>query len=477
MNVVNAGRKLAVTATVGLMAVAATVAPIDKGVHAAPAASVAQTRTSASHAQAWAQFLKGLKGKYSGKTLHIIMIADPFVPAFQKTGAAFQSLTGAKISIDQYAYNNTYDKEVLAGNQHSGTYDITVFDLPWMQKFVPYVDALDPYIAKTDPNLLQYNDFFQVMRQGSTWQGHVVGFPFAPYFVLQHYNTKDYQTLGLKPAKTIDEWVHNAQVANKNSKLPSVYGTAMNNQAGSAVGQAFFEYIYSFPGGKPFMSEYPGSKSPYSDMTPMFASKQGIAVVNMFKKLINYQPPGALNIAWTNRQSYFNTGRVAAVNQWDVTTPSASDPSQSTVANSYATAPFPSNGKLTTQVGGWTMGINKYGTQKGLAWDFIKWFTSPESSVQFAQVGGFPARTSALSNPTLTKQYPWYSTLRTVVPTAFADCRPRIAESFDIINTLGTYMSKAISGSESPEQAMKQADHDIGTLLKNDHYTVRSLND
>ena len=477
MKVVNLSRTLIASTAVCTAVAVAAVVPLNTRAHAAPTQGVAHTRASTSHAQAWAQFTKELKGKYNGKSMRIIMINDPFVPAFQKMIGNFESVSGAKVSIDQYAYNPTYDKEVLAGTQHSSTYDITVFDLPWMQKFVPYVDPLNSYIAKTDPNLLQYNDFFRVMRQGSTWNGQVVGFPFAPYFVLQHYNTKVYSALGLKPAKTLTQFVANAKAANKSAKFPSVYGTAMNNQAGSAVGQAFFEYIYSFAGGKPFKSEYPGSTSPYANMTPMFASSQGLAVVNFLKSLLPYEPTGALNIDWTQRQSDFNTGRVADVNQWDVTTPSASDPSQSTVANSYATAAFPTNGLLTTQVGGWTMGINKYGTQKSMAWDFIKWFTSPESSVTFAQDGGFPARTSALADATLVKQYPWYNTLRDVVPTAFADCRPRISDSFTIINTLGTYISKALAGSLSAKQAMLDADHDIGTLLKSHGYKVDSLTD
>jgi multiple sugar transport system substrate-binding protein len=77
----------------------------------------------------------------------------------------------------------------------------------------------------------------------------------------------------------------------------------------------------------------------------------------------------------------------------------------------------------------------------------------------------------------LTKKYAWYSTLRDVVPTAFADCRPRITQSFDIISTLGTYISKALAGSMSVRQAMLAADHDIGTMLKKAGYKVRSLND
>ena len=209
----------------------------------------------------------------------------------------------------------------------------------------------------------------------------------------------------------------------------------------------------------------------------MFASKQGIAVVDFFKKLIPSQPPGALNSAWQQRQTAFATGHVAAVNEWDVTTPSLSDPQQSTVVSDFATADFPTNTKLVTQVGGWTMGINKYGTQKNIGWDFIKWFTSSETALAFSKAGGFPPRTSLLSNADLEKQYPWYASLKSSVPTAFADCRPRISQSFDIINTLGTYIGKALAGSMSSKEAMLGADREIGAMLKKAGYRVDSMTD
>ena len=85
---------------------------------------------------------------------------------------------------------------------------------------------------------------------------------------------------------------------------------------------------------------------------------------------------------------------------------------------------------------------------------------------------GFPARESTLANADLNAQYPWYSTLKEVIPTAFADCRPRNNESFNIINTLGTYISKATSGEMTTEEAMKAADLEIGTMLKTAGYNV-----
>lgn len=426
------------------------------------------------HARVWSSFVASLKGKYAGKSLSMIMINDPFVGALSKTADQFAALTGARIKIDQYGYGETYQKEVLNGSQKSSTYDLVVFDVPWMGNFVPFVDALDPYIARTDPALLNYSDFFGVMRQAATWKGKIIGFPFAPYFILQNYNKTIYNKLGLKPARTIDQWVANAAKANKSAAAPGVYGVAMNNQSGDAVGQAYFEYIYNY-GGKPFASEYPGSPDSYADMTPLFTSPQSLAVVNLFKKMIAYQAPGALNMEWGKRHAVFATGKVAAINEWDVATPSLVDPTQSTVTNDYALAVPPTNGKLVESVGGWTMGINKYTSQKSMAWDFIKWFTSPETSVQFSLAGGFPPRTSSLSNPQLLAKYPWYTTLSQVVPMAYADFRPRIPESEFIISTLGTYIARALAGSLSVKDAMSQANKAIGSKLKAAGYKVTSM--
>ena len=152
----------------------------------------------ADHAALWQQFSSQLKGKYAGKQVRLIMINDPFLPAFNKMTEAFSTLTGAKVSVDTFGYDATYQKEVLAYGQNDKTYDIIVFDVPWTQKFVPCTDPLNAYVKKTDAALLQYDDFFPVMREASQWNDQIVGFPFAPYFVLQSYNAKYYKALGLK---------------------------------------------------------------------------------------------------------------------------------------------------------------------------------------------------------------------------------------------------------------------------------------
>ena len=448
----------------------ATTAPAS----AAPASAGPASAAPASAAPGgFDAFAAGLKDKYAGAELRLITIDDPFIPAMQAEAQKWTELTGGKVTIDKFGYDAVYQKEQLACQQNSAAYDVIVLDVPWTQAFVNCVDHLNPYIDKSDPAVIGYDDYFAVMKQAVEWDGEVIGLPFAPYFVLQHYNTDIFTTLGLKPATNYTEMLDNAKASNNSSQFPAVNGTILNNNAGSAIGQAFFEYIYNMEGGKPFNSMYPGTTDAYADMTPLFSSPQGIKVVDFFKSMLPYEPKGALNMAWAERQTYFNTGKIAFNSQWDVTTPSASDPTQSTIVGKVGTAAFPhDSAQLVTQVGGWSMGLNKAGTQKDMAWDFTQWFTAAQTNVDFAKAGGFPSRESTLANADLNTQYPWYATLKEVIPTAFADCRPRNNESFEIINTLGTWISKAMTGEMSTADAMKAADDQIGKLLKDKGYTV-----
>ena len=340
----------------------------------------------------WEAFEASLADKYAGQTLRVITINDPFQPAMEEVNKLFTELTGAEVVVDGFGYDAVYEKEQLACQQQSDTYDVIVLDVPWTQAFENCTEHLNARVEAGDPEVVAYEDYFGVMREGVEWNDQIIGLPFAPYFVLQHYNTEYFDMLGLEPATNYDEMLANAAAANLSEALPDVNGTILNNQAGSAVGQAFFEYIYNIEGGKPFESMYPGTPDAYADMTPLFASPQGIEVVEFFKAMLPYQPDGALNMAWSERQNFFNTGLIAFNSQWNVTTPSADDPETSAIVGNVGTAPFPhDSADLVTQVGGWSMGINKFAVDPDFAWDYMQWFTSPADQRRIRQARRVPS--------------------------------------------------------------------------------------
>lgn len=414
-------------------------------------------------------------GDFEGKTLQVIMIADPWVPAFQKINPEFEELTGAKVIVDSYGYDATHQKEVLEGSQQSGAFDVVVLDSPWVGEFweAGYVEDLKPYIEKSDPQEVQYDDFVEVFREISDWKGHIVGMPFGAYFVTLYHRSDLFEKEGLQPPTTFAEWKEIAAKFTNNPDYPGMFGTALNNQQGSPVGQAWFEYIWNV-GGKPFKSSYPGSPDPYADMTPMFDSPESIEVVNLFKEMLQYEPPGSLSMAWDDRTQAFASGRVAMVSAWSVRTPTFLDPNRSMITDKFVPAVIPAKEGIepVPPVGGWVMGISSYSEQKDLAWEYVKWFTSPEIHKKFVDAGGPPSRYSAFQDPELLAKYPWFPIIEKSAGMAYADCRPRVPESFEIISTVGIYVSRALSGELSAEEAMQKANEEIKTLLKKSGYNM-----
>jgi multiple sugar transport system substrate-binding protein len=67
---------------------------------------------------------------------------------------------------------------------------------------------------------------------------------------------------------------------------------------------------------------------------------------------------------------------------------------------------------------------------------------------------------------------PWVKTVFESQSKTFADCRPRIPESFQIIDTIGLRISEALQGKASIEAAMNQANDEITALLKSKGYKI-----
>jgi multiple sugar transport system substrate-binding protein len=397
---------------------------------------------------------------------------DPWVGAFEVVDREFERLTGARVVVEPFDYDRTHEREVRVGASGSDYYDVVVVDSPWVGEFAEagYLVDVGPRIAR-DAGVVELDDFVPAFLELARWDGKIVGVPFGAYIGMLHYRTDLLRREGLEVPRTIEGLELAARIMTRVG-APAVYGLSMNNQRGTPVGQAYFEYVYNF-GGRPFRSLYPGSKSPYADMTPLFTSPQSLAVVRFFKDLLEVQPPGARNFAWQDGRDAFLSGRVAMINAWSAQTARFAAPG-SVTAGRFATTSFPARRGVrpVPPLGGWVMSIARGSRQKDLAWDYIKWFTSPEVHKRFVLLGGPPSRLSTLRDPEVRSLLPWVKTLEEEERLAFADCRPRIPESFQITATVGLYVAKALHDQMTVEEAMRQAEVEVTRLLKARGYPV-----
>ena len=415
-------------------------------------------------------------GKHEGTTLRILMIQDPWISALPVLNPAFEKITGAKVVFDAFGYDQTHEKQVLEGTSQSSQYDIIVLDSPWVGEFYSgdFVENLTPYIEKTKPEVIEWDDFVPAFQEVAKWEDQIIGVPFGAYFMMMHYRKDLFEKAGLKPPVTIDDYKAAAKHFTNNPDFPGVYGTALNNARGAPIGQSFFEWIYNF-GGRPFANMTPGHEDVYGDMTPKFNAPEATEVFQFFKDMLAYQPPGAESIAWEERAATFTTGKTAMITAWSARTPGFFDPTKSQIADKIGTTVFPHKEGIdgTPPLGGWVMGINKHSNQKDLAWDYIKWFTSKDVHRQFVLLGGPPSRMSSINDPEILEKQPWVATIGETVKHVFADCRPRIPESFEIIDTVGFQFSRAIQNQASVAEALGTLQTTLADLMVKGGYTVQ----
>jgi len=151
-------------------------------------------------------------------------------------------------------------------------------------------------------------------------------------------------------------------------------------------------------------------------------------------------------------------GSAASSINWPNWVATFEDPTQSRMVGkiSYTGIPAGTN-PGSSEIGHWTMGIMTAAKNKQEAFDFMLWATSPEQIKISAERGNPPVRTSTFTDPELTKQdkFRHYPVLMKAIQASTP--RPRHPKWPEIENAFGIELSKAVAGTESPEDALKNA--------------------
>lgn len=433
---------------------------------AAGLAAIASVAFADSHVIDWSKEL----GDHSGKELRIQLINDPFTNAVGTIMGEFTDLTGAQLAKDDLGYTGLYEKQVLNCSQGDDTYDILFIDGIWVGEFAESgcVEPVEDRIAATDEKVIAWDDYMESFAGQASWDGKRQCLPIAGYWHMLHYRKDLFEKAGLEPPKTFEEMLAAAKLFKDNPDFPDLEGgMAMNFQRGSAAGQQYFEWIYS-AGGSPWKTNFIGSDDVYGDLTPTLNSAEGVKMVDFFNEIAKYGPPGVENFAWDERANAFTQGKVAIINSWSVRTPLFTDPEISKVTDKFGVAMFPhAEGKTSVPpVGGWILCVNAHSKNKDAAWDFIKWFASPEVHKKFVLAGGPPSRHSAFQDEQINKEQFWTPVLYESARAAWPDGRPRYPGTFQVIDAIGLEVNRAIVGEVSSQEALDKANENVTRILK-----------
>lgn len=216
-----------------------------------------------------------------------------------------------------------------------------------------------------------YDDIFDVIRQGLSYQGRMYAAPFYGESSFTYYRRDLFQKAGLEMPRQPTYFQIRDFAQKLNAPQHSVYGICLRGEPGWGQNTAYLSTLVNTFGGRWLDL----------DWKPQLTSPQWEEAISFYVDLLSkYGPPGAITDGYNENRAFFANGNCA---MWVDATAAAGyflDPSQSRVATvtGFAKAPIAKVSNGSAWVWAWGLAIPASSQRVTLAKQFIKWATSRE---------------------------------------------------------------------------------------------------
>lgn len=323
-------------------------------------------------------------------------------------------------------------------------------------------DAIVPFddLIKTAEDRAWLKSFFPAFMENSQTGGKTWGIPFQRSTVVLYYNKEAFKEAGLDPNRPPGTWQEMADYAQKLTKRDA---SGNVTQWGVQIPSSGFPY-WLFQGlaienGVNLMNEA-GTQVYYDKPEVIGALQYWVDLVNKYK----VHPPGI--VEWGTTPKDFFERKVAMM--W--TTTGNLTNVKNNAKFDFGVAMLPAGKQRGSPTGGGNFYIFKKSTpaQREAAFKFVKWATTPERAAKWGIDTGYVAvRADAWDTPTM-KQYvagfPPAAVARDQLPYAKAELSTH--DNQRVTKALNDGLQAALTGTKSPEQAMKDAQREADRLLR-----------
>ena len=329
-------------------------------------------------------------------------------------------------------------------NAKSDAYSVLVVDNVWTAEF-----AANRYIVELPQDQFAMSEFLPPVIDSAQYKGKLYAVPSTSDGGMLYYRTDLLQAAGIaEPPKTWPEMIDDCKKiqATPQGAGANCYAGQFQKYEGLTVNAA--EAINSAGGVITDKDGKPNVNTP--------EAKQGLDfLVNGFKE--GYIPKEALTYKEEEGRRAFQEGKLIFHRQWpyQYSKASATDGS-SQVAGKFAVAPLPGlNGPGVSSLGGHALGISSFAKNKKTALDFVKFYTSKESSQKYLELASqAPVYTSIYDDPALQKKFPYLATLKASI--LGAQARPKVVRYGDATLAIQDAAYGAMQGKLTVDQAVQQ---------------------
>lgn len=385
----------------------------------------------------------------------------------QELAPAWEKATGNKINwvvLEENVLRQRTTTDIATGG---GSFDIMfigAYETPiWGAK-----GWLEPLNDFADDASYDYEDVFQLVRNGLSADGNLYAVPLYSETSFTFYRTDLLEKAGLsKPTEQVTYTEFREMVAKMHDPENGIYGTCQRGKAGWGENMAFVGPLGNAFGARWFDENW----------NPQLDSAEWNAALTYYVDLMTkYGPPGATANGHNENRALFKDGKCAT---WVDATSAAGDvynPATSNVAavTDFFQAPKQATAKGTGWFWSWALAIPKSSKEIDTAKDFLKWATSKEYFESVGETKGWVSvptgtRASVHEDPRFLKAAPFAETIKnaifsvdpadpTLLPVPYTGVQfVAIPEFQGIGNYVGQQVSAALAGNQSVETALENS--------------------
>jgi sn-glycerol 3-phosphate transport system substrate-binding protein len=323
-------------------------------------------------------------------------------------------------------------------------------------------DAIVPWdpLIKTAEDRAWLQGFYPAFMENSQTGGKTWGIPFQRSTIVLYYNKEMFKEAGLDPNRPPGTWKEMAEYAQKLTKRDA---SGKVTQWGVQIPATGFPY-WLFQGlttenGVQLMNAA-GTETYYDKPAVIEAVQYWVDLTSKYKA----HPEGI--VEWGTTPKDFFERKVAMI--W--TTTGNLTNVRSNAKFDFGVAMLPANKRRGSPTGGGNFYLFKQAKpeQQAAAFKFVKWITSPARAAQWGIDTGYVAvRPDAWDTPEMKKyvaEFPPASVARDQLPFAMAELSTH--DNQRVTKALNDGLQAALTGSKTPEQAMKDAQREAERLLK-----------
>ncbi len=413
----------------------------------------------------------------SGPELTIGTVNNADMILMQRLSKEFERESGVRLNwvvLGESALRQRLTVDIATGGDTFDLITIGSYETPlWAARgwLVPVDDLGADY---------DYNDIFEVIRQGLSWQGKLYAAPFYGESSFTYYRTDLFEKAGLAmPRQPSYEQIR--QFASRlHDPAHGVYGVCLRGEPGWGQNVAYLSTLMHTFGGR------------WVDMNwqPQLTSQPWVDAIRFYVDLMrNYGPPGSVTDGYNEVRALFSNGNCA---MWVDSTAAAGyilDASQSRVsrATGFAKAPIARTSSGSAWVWGWALAIPKSTPRVETAKRFIKWATSKRYAAMVGDRFGWllappGTRKSTYDNPAYQRAAPFAGLVRDAIlnanftrpsalPVPYVGIQYVAIPEFQAIGEeVGQEISATLTGNVTVEQALNLAQREAQRELRRGGY-------